>query len=729
MRRVWGIAALLALVTLAIYWHVKQFQFVSYDDHFFVTANRQVLDGLTGNGFRWAFTSINAFWHPLTWLSHMLDVELYGEWAGGHHLTNLFWHLAATELLLWAWYRMTGDVWPSALVAALFALHPLHAESISWVSERKGLLSSFFWIAVVWAYAGYARKPGVVGYLLVTLLFCLGLMSKPTLVTLPCVLLLLDYWPLGRFRPANRELSPAWPAPCRQRAGYWLLLEKIPWFVLVAVASWVAVVAEAETGALTWLPNVSLAARVCNALIVYVLYLGKFCWPVGLMFFYPHPGNEVSRVAALAAGLLLAALLAAVFWQSRRRPYLVVGWLWYLGTLVPVLGLVQVGGHRMADRYTDLPLIGISVMLAWGLAEICRKLPAAAEGVFAAAAVAVLLLAMLSWNQSNAWRDSAALYRHALAVDSDNWVALSNYGLLLDDLKDYGLAMEMHRRAIRVNPDNSAAANNLANALLRDGRVDEAVEVLQSHLARKPNAYKAENTLGVALSRLGRSDEAEQHFQQSLQPGAQVAGMHRNYGIFLAKQRRVDEAIEQFRQAIELEPDSQDDRLNMALTLLSNQRYPEAIEVYADLIQRWPNLAEAYQGRGEALAASGALQQALEDFRRVLKINPRSQAAMLDAAWILATAKDDYLRNGPTAIKLAERACAETQYRAPKALDTLAAAMAEVGRFDRAADLARRALDLARRQPDATLPQQVENRLKLYESGRPYREAAAIRPY
>lgn len=724
----WGVSALLAVAANAVYAQVRSFEFVSYDDPFFVTGNQRVLAGVTPESVAWAFTSIEAFWHPLTWLSHMLDVQLYGAWAGGHHLTNLVWHAAAVVLLFWAWFRLTDDLWPSALVAAIFAFHPLHAESVSWVSERKGVLSSFFYIAALWAYAGYVRRPSVARYLLVTAALCLGLMSKPTLVTLPCVLLLLDYWPLGRLRLGSRDVSAAWSWPCDPRPLGRLLLEKLPWLLLAVAASFIAVLAEEEAGALDWIPGLSWPSRVCNALIVPWLYLGKFFWPAGLMFFYPHPGNDVSRLAAAAGALAIVAVLALAVWQMRRRPYLLVGWLWYLGTLVPVLGLVQVGGHRMADRYTDIPLIGVSVALAWGLAELQRKYSKAAAGFTIVAAAALLALAGLSWLYAGYWHDSEALYRRALAIDGDNWVALSNLGLWLDRAGRNDEALAMHRRAIKVNPDNAAAVSNLASSLLRQGRIAEAIERLHPMAVKQPGSYSIRANLGLALFRAGRMAEAEEHFLEAIRLRGDSADVRRNYGLFLARRGQVDEAIAQFHEAIALQPGQKRDYLSIAHLLHDYGRYDEAVAAYSALLERWPKTFEGYEGRANAQLLTGNWRQAVDDYRRAIEIDPQSLPALLGLIWILSASPDAGVRDGAAAVRAGEHACGITQYADAQALDALAAANAEIGKYPRAIELAERARQQARLRGEAVLAQEIEKRIALYRQGEPYRGPAPAAP-
>ncbi|MBL9125971.1 MAG: tetratricopeptide repeat protein [Planctomycetaceae bacterium] len=720
-RRVWEVAALLAAATVAVYWNVHKFEFVSYDDPFFVTRNTHVLTGLSGENIAWAFQSVNAFFSPLTWMSHMLDAQLHGGWAGGHHVTNLIWHVATVVVLLWAWYRLTGLLWPSALVAALFALHPLHAESVAWVSERKGILSSFFYVATVWAYAGYARRPTVASYALVTGSLVLGLLAKPTLVTLPCVLALLDYWPLGRLRLRGSGLAPAWTAPAPPLRWYWLLAEKVPWFLIVAAFSAVAIRAEQNYGALDWLPDVTFASRAANALIVYWLYLAQFFAPVGLMFFYPHPGNDVSRGGALVAAGALLLVLGVACWQAQRRPYLLTGWLWYLGTLVPVIGLVQVGGHRMADRYTDIPLIGISVIVAWGVAEFVRRMPELVAGATAVVLLVVAVFAGITWTQAAHWRNTEALYRHAVAVDPDNWVALSNLGLWLDEQGRHDEALEIHARAIAANPNNPSAASNLASALMRSGRLAEAIEVLEPTVAKNPKSMTAQANLAIAYSRAGRNDDARRHFELALELGQDEPDVRHNYGLFLAKQGDVAGALAQFREAMRLQPGRLIDLAAVAQVLLDHHRYAEAVTAYDEILQRWPTDSTAYEGRAEAYAMQGKLPEALADYQRSLAGDRPSQWAAIGLAWIRAAAPQKELRNGTEAVRFGERACAATGNKDPEALDALAAAYAEAGRFERAQEVAERARQQARLLNDRDLAAGIESRLALYRQRNPYR--------
>ena len=456
-----GIA--ITLLTLALYWRVQGHGFLHYDDYQYVVDNPHVRHGLTRQGVLWALTSGYASnWHPLTWLSHMLDCELYGLNPQGHHLNNLLLHIANALLLFRLLLRMTGALWRSAFVAALFALHPLHVESVAWVAERKDVLSTLFWMLTLGAYLRYRERPTGTRYLATLFLFALGLAAKPMLVTLPFVLLLLDCWPLGRM-PSPRSLLP-------------LVREKAPFFVLAALSSVITFWVQSHWGAVVL--SIPLKERLANALVSYVGYGAKMLWPVNLACFYPHPLDGLPLWQAAGALLLLAGVTVAVVRAGRRLPYLAVGWLWYLGTLVPVIGLVQVGAQAMADRYTYVPLIGLFVMLSWGAGSLAAKgpLPKIATAALSAALLAALL--PLTWSQISHWKDSETLFAHALEVTDRNLLA----------------------------------HNNLGNALARQGRLEEAEFHLVEALRLRPDYAAAQNNLGILRLRQGRFEEAAGHF-------------------------------------------------------------------------------------------------------------------------------------------------------------------------------------------------------------------------
>ncbi|HYV26833.1 MAG TPA: tetratricopeptide repeat protein, partial [Candidatus Eisenbacteria bacterium] len=534
-----AICIVLACAVFASFLPVFKNDFVNYDDPDYVTSNSHVTSGLKWENVKWAFTAGHASnWHPLTWLSHMLDCELYGEKAMGPHATSLLLHAANTVLLFLLLRRMTGTHFRSALVAALFGLHPLHVESVAWISERKDVLSGLFFFLTIGAYAMYAEKSAVTSqssgaakkesirwYCASLAFFALGLMSKPMIVTVPFVLLLLDIWPLRRLS------SPALPR---------LLFEKLPFFVLAVGSSVVTFLVQRKGGAVS--ASISLCARISNALVSYARYLGKTVWPFDLSVLYPHPGQwAANAVLGSIVLLLVITVLIVKFARARQskleassrdpseaispkesrwtRPWFLVGWLWFLGTLIPVIGIIQVGIQSMADRYTYLPLVGIFIILAWGAAEAFERfypegLPLPALNGFTIS-VAVILVAcgLRTANQATYWRDSETLFRHAVLVTKNNYLAYNNLGYYLSGKDKIEEAMENYRRALEINPNYEDARNNLGFALAGLKKPAEAIVQYEMALRIRPEHVEVHNNLGNALSEIGKIDEAIQHYR------------------------------------------------------------------------------------------------------------------------------------------------------------------------------------------------------------------------
>jgi tetratricopeptide (TPR) repeat protein len=543
----------LALATVAAYWPVGRHDFVAYDDDRYVADNRHVRDGFSRAGLRWAATTYEGDnWHPVTWLSHMLDGQLFGRRAGGHHLTNLWLHVLNTALLFALLRRMTGSRWRSALVAALFALHPLHVESVAWVAERKDVLSTFFGLLALHAWAGWVARPGPARYGLVVLSFALALLSKPMLVTLPAVMLLLDAWPLGRLGAGP---GAAWA----------LVREKVPLFLLSIACAAVTVVAQHQAGAMRTLEEIGLGARLATAVVGWARYLVAMVWPVDLAVLYPHPGHwPAGAVAGAAALLALVSLLVAATW--RRRPALAVGWLWYLGTLVPVIGLVQVGVQSHADRYTYLPLVGVFVMAAWSLGrvDVGRPRRRVVAAVGATALVATLLV--LTRLQLRHWRDSRALFERAVRVTSGNAVAHSNLGVVLRNAGDIAGAVRHFEEAIRIDPRFAGAHANLAEAFAVQGRHAEAAKRYRAALHLDPDLAVARNGLAGALVREGRLEQAAAHLRAALRREPGWPDGHYNLGLVLAAQGRPEEAQAAYGRALALDPAHAAARAQLAAT-------------------------------------------------------------------------------------------------------------------------------------------------------------------
>jgi Tfp pilus assembly protein PilF len=519
----------LALITLSTFWQVQYHDFINLDDQLYVYKNDRVLGGLTLENILWAFNNMDAgFWHPLTWLSHMLDATLYGLNPKGHHMNSLLLHTLNALLLFILLRRMTGAMWRSALVSALFALHPLHVESVAWVAERKDVLSSLFWMLTLLAYVHWVKKRKTRTYLLTFVLFLLGLMAKPMLVTLPFVMLLLDYWPLKRFRwqrpPHLSQSENDRPVvePEREQSPRALIMEKIPFFSLSLAACVVAFTAETGHGALPSLAEIPWQLRLSNAAVSYASYLWKTIWPQHLSVFYPllstPPWWQVSGAFLLIACLTLLSIL-----RARSHGYLLIGWFWFLGTLVPVIGLVQIGAHAMADRYTYIPLIGIMLIISWGIHRLLAARSGLRVPVYSAVVFWIVLLIMATRIQVGTWKDSTSLFQHALKVTSHNYLAHSSLAGRLKQEKSYEEAIGHYQASLKINPRNPNDHANLGSIYLEQGREEEAFYHYSKAVQLNPSDYGARNNLGYLLSRQGRFEEAVVHFSEGLKshPGDQ----------------------------------------------------------------------------------------------------------------------------------------------------------------------------------------------------------------
>lgn len=508
----------LVLLTAGAFGHVLGNGFVNYDDPIYVTVNDRIRAPFNAASLRGALTATEALnWHPLTWMSLQFDHRLYGLRPWGYHLTSLLLHMGSAVLLFGVLRATTGAIWRSALVAVLFAVHPLHVESVAWVAERKDVLSGFFWMLTMAAYVGYVRLPSVGRYLLVALALALGLMAKPMVVTLPCVLLLLDYWPLLRLQIADCK--------CSMR----LLAEKLPLFGLAAVASMLTWHAQHGGGAIESLERYSFGVRIENALVCYVRYIGLTLWPSGLAVLYPHPGDALPLWQPMAAGTLLVVITGMAVALRRCMPHLLVGWMWYLGTLVPVIGLVQVGQQALADRYTYIPLIGLFIALAWGLGDLVDRWPEWRKIVIAGAVASVLGLAVCAWLQVRHWKDSIALWDHALQVTAENSTARNNLGLAHLEEKGSAATAEEHlRAAIALQPGYVRAFANLGRALDRQGKTEEAIGWYRQALDIEPDLPETRNNLGIALAKRGRLDEAIEQLTEAVRLAPEYADARRN---------------------------------------------------------------------------------------------------------------------------------------------------------------------------------------------------------
>jgi len=665
------IALLLALITLLAYWPVTHNCFLNYDDNDYVTENRVVQNGLTWSGSKWALTHVVcANWHPLTMLSHMLDCRWYGLNASGHHMTNVLLHTASVMLLFLVLWQMTGCLWRSAFVAAVFAIHPLRVESVAWVAERKDVLSGLFFMLTIEAYVHYVRRPFSPGrYLAVVFLFALGLLSKPMVVTLPFVLLLLDYWPLNRFAvPAPAQAAAGNGDGLKNRSVPWrLILEKIPLLALSGAACMVTMVVQKDN-----IVPAPLALRIGNATVSYVVYLRQMFWPADLAVLYPYPQSSLPWWEITLAVTLLVAVSAGAFIRRHRQPYLLVGWLWYLGMLVPAIGLIQAGLQAHADRYTYLPQIGLYVALTWAAGNlVAGKLhhragqigSAASAGqppfpravVTAAAALVLAGCLVVTKNQLRYWRDSESLFAHALAVTKDNYLAHLNLG----------------------------------TAFQSEGRLTEALAEYRETARLSPGYFRVHSNLGSLLDDLGRPEEALAEYRLAMQLEPKIPALHDGLGIVFVEFGRFDEAMSEFSEAARLDP-----------------AYP------------WP-----YFQMGKALLEQGRDAEAIGKFYEALRIDPDNSQILAFMARVLAADEKPGVRDGQAALAYAVKANALSGGTLPFVLDALGMACAETGRFDDAQEAVSRAGSMA---AAAGLKQDVaamQQRLRLYQNHQPWRES------
>ncbi|HEX4143305.1 MAG TPA: tetratricopeptide repeat protein [Pirellulales bacterium] len=739
--RVWTVCGFLLLAVGLVFGQTVRYGFVGFDDDQFVYENPHVTAGLTFPGLWWALTD-GTFgeWTPLSSLSHMADCELYGVQPAGHHLTNLLLHATSSVLLFLVLLRMTGDLWPSAWVAAVFAIHPLHVESVAWLAERRDVLSGLFFMLILGAYALYAERPSVVRYLALAGLCALGLMAKPMLVTVPFLLLLLDYWPLGRFRQAidaNRETaSRSWLG--RMPVGWRLLAEKVPLFLLAAVACGITLSTHASVQSNSDVEQLPLGSRVANALVSYAAYLGQSFYPIDLSPYYPHLGTHLPITAVAGSVVLLVAITTVAAFCWRRLPYLLVGWLWFLGLLVPVSGLVGDFIHARADRYTYLSQIGLSIALAWGVWTLYQSRQSVSAAPWRAAMLAVvsgaavLLLAAVAWRQTTYWRTGETLWMRALScTDADQ---------------------------------NLVPRYNLATIYLREQRIEEAITQLQEGLAtesvNRQSLTVPRMTLADALALQRRFDEAITQYEEAVRLSPTSPPIHYRLAQALAVAGKSDRAVAEWREAIRLDPNFLRARIDLASALLKAGNATEAAAECHEVLNRRPNVTEAIVLLGEALVARGEIDEAIPHLKHALELEPRNARAhfrlglaqydrgrwqnavdqlnavvrlqpddvsmLWQTAWILATSPELSIRNGSQAVELATKAVQLSGGRDVHAFDALAAAQAEAGEFTAAIEAADQAsvLALALSGDDAALVDAIEQRTSLYRQGLPYRQPA-----
>ena len=819
------ISALLVLVTCAVYWPVRHYDFVNHDDPVYVYENPQVQRGLSAAGVAWAFgrlTGEHTYWHPVTWLSLMLDRQLFGPGAGGFHVVNVAFHAVNAALLFLVLLRMTGACWRSAAVAALFAWHPLQVDSVAWIAERKNVLSTFFWLLTMWTYVRYVEKskvqslkskvPGpesnVQGpkskvlerepctthhawpyYTLMLVFFTLGLMCKPMLVTVPAILLLLDVWPLRRVEFS----APAAPiTPTLQHSSTPLLrlfLEKVPLLLLSAASAAITIVAHQHLGSLTAEGTLPTGARLGNAAVSYARYLGKAFWPANLAVHYPHPGSWPPGWVAGASAVLLGVSVWTVM-ARRRQPYLLAGWVWFLVTLLPTIGIIQASSQAMADRFAYVPLIGLFIMVVWFVADLW---PAGrSRGVALTITTVAMLAACLVATrlQLRYWRDSEALFRRAVSVTKRNFLAEYSLGCALgaknklDEAQthftaalkikpDYaeaydnlGVVLQMQgksaaaeaefRAALQLKPGLTRAHNNLGLTLQARGQGSEALAELHETLRLQPNDSEAHNNLGKILAEQGKLAEAAAELEEAIRLRPDYAGAHYNLGsVFVLKGQlpeavgpylaalkaqpdyadadqalglvsvalgKTNDAVKYFSEALRLKPDAAESHFRLGDILLNQGKAEEAARHFSTALQSRPDYPEAHYQLGIILAGRKQTAEAILHLREAVRLKPNWLEALNNLAWILATQPDEKLRNGAEAVRLATHAVELTKTNNPGALDTLGAAYAEAGRFREAADIAKKAAELAVVASQKELAAEIEKHRQAYAAGRPVRD-------
>ena len=655
--------------------------FVNYDDNTYVYENPRITRGLSVDSLRWAFSHVHSSnWHPLTTISHILDCQLYSLDAGGHHLTNCLLHSAATVLLFLVLRALTGATWRSAFVAAIFAVHPLHVESVAWISERKDVLSGVFFMLTLGAYSRYARVPSLPRYLLVAFVFSLGLLAKPMLVTTPFILLLLDYWPLNRF--TNRVVIRR------------LVAEKTPLLLLSAGSC--AATLFAQKGIIITTRQLPIWWRVGNALVSYAVYLWQTIWPTRLSAFYPMREDESELWPVVGALALLIGITTAVIILRRIRPYLFTGWFWYLGMLVPVIGFIQVGVQAHADRYTYLPQIGLGIAAVWGISDLAQWLNLQRTVRFAAVAL-IAVLVFLSWRQTGYWRNGETLWTHALSVTNNNEIA--HYGL--------------------------------GDIFVRQSQFDKAISEFRATLSIRPQWPYAEDYLGLVLLKAGRVDEAIRHFETTLQLMPNHPTIHFDLGNALFQKGDVDGAVQEYQEALRkksegvvpgfVQPDYAAAHYDLGNCYIQRGDVRGAIAEFKEALKSFPDSPQIHNNLAYALSQAGETREPIAQWEEALRIQKNNIEVLGNLAWILATSSDPSVRNGPRALSLVQQA-ENISANNPKILRVLAAARAETGDFQTAIETASKARELANQTGDTGLADSLQSDLLRYQSHTALRE-------
>ncbi len=698
ISKIAGICIGLVALVWIVFGQTVGHPFINYDDGAYVFRNEQVMRGLSAQGIKWSLTHpVSGNWHPLTVLSHMLDCQFYGVAPSGHHFTNVVLHSLAVLLLFVALWKMTtgsappgdptptGTIWRSAFVAGIFAIHPLRVESVAWIAERKDVLSAVLFMLTIIAYLDYTRRPSFARYATTAVLFAAGLMAKPMLVTLPALLLLLDYWPLGRTRSAKRQAAAPFAARRFNVSRFLsLLAEKIPLFALSAASAIATVIAQSKE---IDLANATpLGSRIGNAFVSLVIYLRQTFWPKDLAVFYPKRALPIWEVIVAIAVVL--AISAAAFVLRRQRPYLLVGWLWFAGMLVPVIGIIQVGGQAHADRYTYLPQIGLCLAVTWGAADLFATVRSRRVILGAASFTVLLALTCSAYIQTKYWRSSEALWQHAVAVTSDN----------------------------------ENAYEHLSEAYLERGRVADAVAAAQHAVDGRGDSAYAHGVLGAALTRQGKINEAIEHLRKAIELDPKLPRAHFNLANAVAQRGDSTEAIAEYKTELESYPDSAESHNNLANVLLRTGKVDEALEHLQKALYLNPNYPEARNNLAIALSQKGQISKAVAEWNKTLAIDPNNLEAQCNLGWVLSTSSDSSVRNGTTAVELTQRALRLSGGKNARIWRLTAAAYAEAGQFESAIKAAQNGIAIAEKEGNAALVQTLESNIKLFEQRMPLRD-------
>ncbi len=617
------IISIFLIITICItYGQVVNHEFISFDDDQYIFNNNNVIHGLNVKSFLWALTSFYPdYWHPMTWYSHMLDCQMFGLNSGMHHLVNVFFHISNTLLVFIVFYRMTGSLWKSAFVAALFGLHPLHVESVAWSAERKDLLSTFFWMLTMLSYQKYVQQRKIQRYLIMILFYILGLLSKPMLVTLPFTLLLLDYWPLQRLRLQSSHLEKAGPY---RDTNLNLIWEKIPLVILAILSSLITFLAQHAVGAMSSLTALPIHIRIINIIESYAFYIEKMLWPLHLAVIYPYSPELVSLWFFVIACFFIIIISAAAFITSIRYPWFIVGWLWYLGTLVPVVGIVQVGLQTMADRYTYIPLIGLFIIFAWGLPELLKRWQYRQIVLEVSAGIILSILIIISWVQIGYWKNDYTLFGHALKVTENNYVAHSYIAKFLIDRGDFDSAINHGTEALRINPNYSYTYYIMGLALKNKGDLSGAIDNYAKAIRLDSNSIEAYNNLGNIYGQQGKFNDAIKQYSKVLEinPGSEVANV--NMGITLVNLGRVNEAIHYYNKALLIKPDYKEAEYNIGVALLLQGKIDESIQHYKKVLIIDPRYMNVNEILLKLLEHKSKIEAATADLKKELLNDSRN---------------------------------------------------------------------------------------------------------